>query len=140
MYEVSFGYPKNLIQKSYIWASFLISRKRFCKLQEAIWLTVVNKKFDLFCQVNCMYNFSSSYQKDPTKKWYIWTSFQTFRKKFDKLQETIWSTVINKICKSPSRLGPFYQINWKAPNAAPEKAPKLGKLPIKKILDTVVIY
>ena len=97
------GYPSYPIQKWYIWASFHTSRKRFHKLQEAIWLTVINEifkippHFDLFCQVNYLYKLFSGYPKDPTQKWYIWPSFQTSRKRFRKLQEAIWLTVINEI-------------------------------------------
>ena len=113
MYELSSGYPNDLPQKWYIWASFQTSRKRFRKLQEAIWLTVINEifkvppHFDLFCQVNCFYELSSGYPKDTTQKWYIWTSFQTSRKKFNKLQEAIWPTVINEIFKSPTMFRTF---------------------------------
>ena len=111
--ELFSGYPSYPIQKWYIWASFQTSRKRFRKLQEAIWLTVINEifkvppHFDLFCQVNCLYKLSSGYPKDPTQKWYIWASFQTSRKRFHKLQEAIWLTVIDEIFKFPPRLGVF---------------------------------
>ena len=103
--ELFSGYPSYPIQKRYIWASFQTSRKRFCKLQETIWLTVINEilkvspHFDLFCQVNFLYELSSGYLKDPTQKWYIWTSFQTSKERFCKLQEAIWLIVINEICK-----------------------------------------
>ena len=43
--ELFSGYPSYPIQKWYIWASFQTSRKRFRKLQEAIWLTVINEIF-----------------------------------------------------------------------------------------------
>ena len=33
------------IQKWYIWASYQDSKQRFCKLREAIWLTVINEIF-----------------------------------------------------------------------------------------------
>ena len=118
MYKIFSGYPKDPTQKWYIWTSFQTSKKRFRKLQEAIWLTVINvifkvpPHFDLFCQVNCLYKLSSGYPKDPTQKWYIWASFQTSRKRFRKLQEAIWLTVINEIFKFPPRLGPFCQINY----------------------------
>ena len=116
-HELSPGYPKHSTQKWIIWDSFHTSRKRFRKLQEAIWLTVINEifkvppHFDLFCQVNCLYKLSSGYPKDPTQKWYIWASFQTSRKRFHKLQEAIWLTVINEIFKFPPRLGPYCDIN-----------------------------
>ena len=118
LYKLSSGYPKYPTQKWYIWASFHPSRKGFRKLQEATWLTVINEifkvppHFDLFCQVNCLYKLSSGYPKDPTQKWYIWASFQTSRKRFRKLQEAIWLTVINEIFKFPPHLGPFCQINY----------------------------
>ena len=118
MYKLSSGYPKDPTQKWYIWVSLQISRKRFCKLQEAILLTVINKifkvppYFDLFCQVNCLYELSSGYPKDPTQKWYIRANFQTSRGRFCKLQEVIWLTVINKIFKVPPCLDPFCQINY----------------------------
>ena len=117
LYELSPGseYPT---QKWYKWASFQTSRKRFRKLQEAIWLTVINEifkippHFDLFCQVKCLYKLSSSYPKDPTQKWYIWASFQTSRKRFRKLQEAIWLTVINEIFKFSPHFVPFSQVNY----------------------------
>ena len=101
-YKLSSGYPKDPTQKWYICASFQTSRKRFCKFQEAIWLTVINEifkvppHFDLFCQGNCLYKLSSGYPKDPTGKWYICASFQTSRQRFRKLQEAIWLTEINE--------------------------------------------
>ena len=64
------SYP---IHKWYILASFQTSRKRSCKLQEAIWLTIINEileipqHFDLFCQINFLYELSSGYPKDPTQ-------------------------------------------------------------------------
>ena len=75
--EISLGYPSYPIQKWYIEASFQTSRIRFHKLQEAIWLTVINEVFkvlphlDLFSQVNCLYKLSLGYPKDATQKWYI---------------------------------------------------------------------
>ena len=77
LFELFLGYPSYPIQKWYIWASFQTSRERFRKLQEAIWLNVINEifkvlpRFDLFCQVNCLYKLSSGYPKDPIQKWYI---------------------------------------------------------------------
>ena len=82
MYEVSLGYPKDLIQKSYIWASFLTSRKRFCKLQEAIWPTVINKIFKSpprlgrFCQINYLLELSLDYLSYPIQNWCIWQGFK----------------------------------------------------------------
>ena len=57
-FENFLGYPNYRIQNEYIWASFQTSRKRFHKLQEAIWLTVISESFklpphfELLCQVN----------------------------------------------------------------------------------------
>ena len=116
--ELFLGYPSYPIQKWYTWASFQTSTKRFPKLQEAIWLTVINEifkvppHFDLFYQVNCLYKLSSGYPKDTTQKWYIWASFQTSRKRFRKLQEAIWLTVINEIFKFPPHFDPFCQVNY----------------------------
>ena len=42
------GYPSFPIQKWYISVSFQTSRKRFRKLQEAIWLNVINEIFMLY--------------------------------------------------------------------------------------------
>ena len=103
LFEIFSGYPKDPTRKWYIWPSFQTSRKRFRKLQEAILLTVIDEifkappHFDLFFQVNCLYKLSLGYPKDPTQKWYIWASFETSRKRFRKLQEAIWLTVINEI-------------------------------------------
>ena len=105
-------------EKSWISRNWLRQGPKFRKLQEAIWLTVINEifkvppHFDLFCQVNCLYKLSSGYPKDPTQKWYIWASFQTSRKRFRKLQEAIWLTVINEIFKFPPRLGSYCEINY----------------------------
>ena len=74
LFEISLGYPNYPIQKGYIWASFQTSKKRFCKLQKAICITVINEifkvtpHFDLFCQVNSLYDFFSSFLKDATQK------------------------------------------------------------------------
>ena len=118
LYELSLGYPNYPTQKWYIWAGFQTSRKRFRKLQEAIWLTVINEifkfppHFDLFCQVNCLYELSSGYPKEPTQKWYICASFQTSRKRFRKLQDALWLTVINEIFKFSTHFEPFGYINY----------------------------
>ena len=117
LFELFLGYPSYPIQKWYIWASFQTSRERFRKLQEAIWLNVINEifkvlpRFDLFCQVNCLYKLSSGYPKDPIQKWYTWASFQTSKKRFCKLQEAIWLTEINEIFKVPPRFDLFCQVN-----------------------------
>ena len=66
----------------------------------------------MFCQENCLYELSSGYPKDPTPKLYIWASFQASRKKFNKLQEAIWPTVISGIFEFTPLLGPFCQINY----------------------------
>ena len=78
--------------------------RKFRKLQEAIWLTVINEIFKFpprlggpFCQINYLSELFSGYPKDPTQKWYIWASSQTSRKRFRKLHEAIWPTVINEI-------------------------------------------
>ena len=112
---ISSGYPNYPIQKWYIWTSFQNSRKRFRKLQEAIWLTVINEIFkflphlDPFGQKNYLCALSSGYPNYPIQKWYIWTSFQTSRKRFRKLQEAIWLTLINEIFKFPTHLDTFVQ-------------------------------
>ena len=118
MYELSSGYPKYPTQKWYIWASFQTSRKRFCKLQEAIWLTVINEIFKfpprlgLFCQINYLFELFSGYPSYPIQKWYIWASFQTSRKRFRKLQEAIWLIVIDEIFKLSPHFDPFIQVNY----------------------------
>ena len=117
LFELFLGYLSYLIQKWYIWASFQTFRKRFGKLQEAIWPTVINEIFkvpphvDLCCQVKSLSKLSSGYPKDRTQKWYIWVSFQTSRKRFRKLQEAIWLTVINKIFKVQPHFDLFCQVN-----------------------------
>ena len=88
---------------------------KFRKLQEAIWLTVINEIFkfpphlDLFGHENYLYKLSSGYPSYPTQKWYIWTSFQTSRKGLRKLQEDIWLSVINEIFKFLPHLHPYGQ-------------------------------
>ena len=75
LFERSSGYQNYPIQKWYIWASFQTSRKGFRKLQEAIWLTVINKiitfppHLDLFGQENYFYNFSSGYPVTQLKNY-----------------------------------------------------------------------
>ena len=87
-----------------------ISRKlrqgpKFRKLQEPIWINVINEIFKfphrlgLFFQINYLFELFLSYLSYPIQKLYIWVSFQTSRKRFCKLQEAIWLTVINKIFK-----------------------------------------
>ena len=116
-YELNLSYPNCPTQKWHIWASFQTSRKRFRKLQEVIWLTVINEIFKFsphfypFGYVNYLYELSPGYPNDSTQKWYIWASFQTFRKRFPKLQEAIWVTVMNKICKFQLHLERFFQMS-----------------------------
>ena len=80
-------------------ASFQTSRKRFRKLQEAIWLTVINEififppHFNPFGYVNYFYELYSDDPNYSTQKWNIWVSFQTSRKRFRNLQEAILLTV-----------------------------------------------
>ena len=63
---------------------------KFCKLQEAIWLTVINEIFNFpprlgpYCEINYLPQFILDYPSYPIQKRYIWTSFQTSRKKFCK--------------------------------------------------------
>ena len=114
-YGLSWSYPTCQTQKWHIWASFQTSRERFRKLQEAIWLTVINEifkfpsHFDPYGYVNYLYELSPGYPNHPTQKWNIWASFQTSRKRFPKCQEAIWLTRINKICKFQLHLEPFSQ-------------------------------
>ena len=75
LYELSSGYRKYPTQKWFIWYSFQSSRKRFCKLPEAIWLTVTNEIFKFpprlvpLCQINYVYELSSGYPNYPIQKW-----------------------------------------------------------------------
>ena len=114
LYELALGYPNYPTQKWYIWASFHTSRKRFRKLQK----TVINEifkfppHFDPFGYVNYLYELSLGYPNYPTQKWYIWASFQTSRKRFRKLQEAIWLTVINEIFKLPPHFYHFGYVNY----------------------------
>ena len=104
--------------KWFIWASFQTSKTRFRKLQEAKWLTVINKIFkfplplDSFCQINYCFKLFSSYSSYQIQKWYIWASYQTSKKRFCKLQEAIWLTVINEIFKFPPHFDPFSQVTY----------------------------
>ena len=99
-----------------------ISRKKldfakFCKLQEAIWLTVINEifkfppHFDPFVYVNYLYELSLGYPNYPTQKWNIWASSQSSWKRFRKLQESIWLTVVDEIFKFSPHLYPFGYLN-----------------------------
>ena len=112
MHEPFSGYQKYPTQNWYIWASFQTSGKRFHKLQEAVWGTVINEIFEFaplfvsFCQVNYFYELSCGYPKYLTQIWYIWASLQTSR--FCNLQKAIWLTVINITFKSP----PCLEVNF----------------------------
>ena len=70
-FELSSGCPNYPTQKWYIWASFQTSRNRFGKLEEAIWLIVINEifkfpqHFDPFGQVNYLFELSSDYWNCP---------------------------------------------------------------------------
>ena len=118
LYELSSGYPKYPTQKWYIWASFQTCRKRFRKLQEPICLTVINEifkfppHFNPFGYENYLDELSLGYPNYPTQKWNIWASFQTSRKRFRKLQETIWLIVIDEIFKLLPHFDPFIQVNY----------------------------
>ena len=118
LFELPPGYPSYPTQKSNTWISFASLKKEFCKLQEIIWLIVINAIFefpsdlDPFGQENYFYKLFSDYPNYPTQKWYIWTSFQCSRKGFRKLQEAIWLTVINKIITFPPHLDLFGQENY----------------------------
>ena len=95
LYELSLGHSNYPTQKWYIWASSQISGRRFRKLQEAIWLTVINEifklppYFDPFGYMNYLYELSLGYSNYPTQKWYIWASFQISGRRFPKSQEAI---------------------------------------------------
>ena len=102
-------------KKSWISRNWLRQGLKVHELQEWIWQTVFNKIFKFlpclgsFCQINYLFELFSGY---PIQKWYISVSFQISRKRFHKLQEAIWLTVINEIFKIPPGLGPFCQINY----------------------------
>ena len=53
--------------------------------------------FDPFCQINYLFELFSGYQSNPIQKLYICASFQTSGRRFRKLQEAIWLTVIYEI-------------------------------------------
>ena len=68
------GYLNYPTYKRYVWASSQISREGFRKLQETIWITVINEIFkftlhdlDSFGQENYLYEVSSRYQNYPTQ-------------------------------------------------------------------------
>ena len=90
-------------QKKWISRNWPKQGPTFHKLQEAIWLTVINEIFKFpprlgpFSQINYLPQLFSGYPSYPIQKWYIWASFHTSRKRFGKLQEAICLTVINEI-------------------------------------------
>ena len=53
-----------------------------------------------------------NYPKYPTQKWYIWASFETSRKRYRKLQEAVWLTVIDEIFKFSPHFYPFGYENY----------------------------
>ena len=61
-------------EKSWILRNCLRQGSKFRKLQEAIWLIVINEifkfppHFDTFCQVNYFYELSSGYLNYPAQK------------------------------------------------------------------------
>ena len=69
-------------------------------------------RLGLFCQINYFLELFSGYPSYPIQKCYIWTSFQTSRKRFRKLQEAIWLTIINEIFKFPPNFDPFGYVNY----------------------------
>ena len=91
------------------------TRPEFRKSQEAIRIPVINEIYKFpphsypFDQENYLCKLSWDYLNYPTQKWYIWTSFQTSRKRFRKLQEAILLTVINEIFKFLPHLHPSDQ-------------------------------
>ena len=76
------------IEKSRISQNWQRQGPIFRKLQETIWLGVFSKIFEfsqhleLVSQESYLYKLSSGYPSYSGQKWYIWTSFQTFRKGF----------------------------------------------------------
>ena len=85
---------------------------KFRKLQEAIWLTVINEifkfppHFDPFCQVNYSYELSLSYPNCATQKWYIGLVSRLLER------EAIWLTIIDEIFKFSPYFYPFGQVNY----------------------------
>ena len=63
--------------------------------------------FDPFGYVSYLYELSPRYPSYPIQKLYIWVSSQTSRKRFRKLQEAMWLTVIIEIFKFPPHFDPF---------------------------------
>ena len=102
-------------EKSWISRNWLRQGPKFCKLQEAIWLTEIFKflpRLGSFCQINYLLELFWGYPSFPIQKWHIMASFQTSKKRFCKLQEAIWLTVINETFKFPPHLGSFCQITY----------------------------
>ena len=62
--------------------------------------------------MNYLSELFASYPSYPIQKWYIWASSQTCRKRFRKLQEAIWLTIINEIFKFSPHSYPFDQVNY----------------------------
>lgn len=60
-----------------------------------------------FHQLKFLFEFSCGYPNYLIKKWCIWARFQISRKKFRKLHEAIWPTLINKIYNFPPQIDPF---------------------------------
>ena len=110
--------PNYSIKKWRIWASFETIRRIFCILKVAIWLTVINEilRFPLHLhpsyQINYLYVLSSGYANYSIKRWYFRASFQTFRRRFCKLQVAIWLPVINEIFRFSQHLDPSCQIKY----------------------------
>ena len=79
-----------------------------------------------------MYELSLDYPNYRIQKWYTWTDFQASRARFSELQEPIWLTVINEICKFQPHLELFFQmsrffeLSWVHPNYVILKKLELG--------------
>ena len=110
--------PARFCEKSRISRNRQRQGPKFCKLKEAMWLTVINEIFKFpshlgfFCEINYFFELSSGYPNYPTQKWSIWASFQTSRNGFRRLQEAISLTIINEIFKLTQYLDFFGQVNY----------------------------
>ena len=67
-HELSSGYLTYPLQKWYIRASFQTSRKAFHQLQDAIWLTAINKIFKFLPQLH-PFGQENYYYKPPEAPW-----------------------------------------------------------------------
>ena len=126
LFELCWNYHNYSIQKWFNRTRFQTFRKRFCKLQETKWPTVIDK----ICRVRTEYKIFTISRPLLLNKLFVWINFSLpeiphsemihlsrfqFLREYPKCKlqdDAIWLTVINEIFKFPSHLDHFFQIKY----------------------------